>query len=119
MPSVEIGTQTGKDTTLNIPVDPGTTDGPWLDAFRKKVIPAIDQFQPDFIIVSCGFDAEKFDPIAEVNLTQEAFVTMTEDIQSAAQRHCAGRLLSLLEGGYNLDTLGQLAAVHVKNLLVQ
>ena len=115
----EIGIDAGRYTTLNLPMEPGTEDGTWLDAFRKKVLPALDRFEPNFIIVSCGFDADSSDMIAEINLTQEAFVTMTQDICSAARRHCGGRLLSLLEGGYNLETLGPLAGAHVENLLDQ
>ncbi len=82
-------------------------------AFNDRIVPAIDAFAPDLIIISAGFDAHWRDPLAQINLNEEDFVHATLTLMEAAQRHCGGRIVSLLEGGYDLAGLAGSAAMHV------
>ena len=87
------------------------------EAFRSRILPRVDAFAPDLIIVSAGFDAHWRDPLANINLTEADFVWATQQLMGLADRHAKGRLLSLLEGGYDLQGLGGSAAGHVKALM--
>ncbi len=90
---------------------------------RKKVLEAVsglkktmESFKPDLVIISAGFDAHELDPLGQFDLTDEDFVAMTSDVKEIAAAHCKGRIVSILEGGYNLDTIGRLAKNHVAAL---
>jgi acetoin utilization deacetylase AcuC-like enzyme len=86
-------------------------------AWRGRILPALDAFAPDCIIVSAGFDAHRDDPLAQLELDAEDFAWITGEIMAAADRHTDGRIVSLLEGGYDLDALAASAAAHVRTLL--
>jgi acetoin utilization deacetylase AcuC-like enzyme len=91
------------------------------DAFRAamtdKVLPALDSFAPDFIFISAGFDAHRADPLAQLDLTEADFGWATTKICEIAARTCEGRVVSALEGGYDLDALARSAAAHVRVLM--
>ncbi len=86
-------------------------------AWTGRILPALDAFAPDCIIVSAGFDAHRDDPLAQLELEAEDFAWITEAIMAAAARHTGGRIVSLLEGGYDLDALAASAAAHVRRLM--
>ena len=113
----ETGRGEGAGCTINIPMPPGASDDEYRAAFEETVVPALDGFRPEFILVSAGFDAAGGESIAHLNLTEDAYAEMTKDIVEAAKRHCGGRVLSTLEGGYGFDNLRVCAAAHVRALL--
>ena len=113
----ECGEGEGKGYTLNLPQEPGCENGTWLEDFRKVFMPAAREFRPDFVFISAGFDAHEADPLAQLNLTEEAFVEMTKDMKALSREFCQGRLLSVLEGGYDLSALGASVSEHVKHLM--
>jgi acetoin utilization deacetylase AcuC-like enzyme len=111
------GADSGNDHIINVPL-PAMTDGP---AFRKAVerfwMPALDRFQPQLVFVSAGFDAHREDPLAYLQLEDEDYRWVTEKILEVAERHAQGRVISTLEGGYNLDSLRRSAVQHVAPLV--
>jgi acetoin utilization deacetylase AcuC-like enzyme len=86
-------------------------------AWTGRILPALDAFSPDCIIISAGFDAHRDDPLAQLELEAEDFAWITSAIMAAADRHTAGRIVSLLEGGYDLDALAASTAAHVRRLM--
>ena len=87
------------------------------DAFLSRVLPAVNDFAPDLIIISAGFDAHHRDPLAEINLTEDDFDWATGQLMDSAARHADGRLVSLLEGGYDLQGLAFSVAAHVGRMM--
>lgn len=112
----ETGIGAGAGTTLNCPMPAGAGDAEYERAFRDAVLPALDRFAPDCVLVSAGFDAHADDPLADIALTTPFFGWMTERLLETAARHAGGRLLSVLEGGYHLTRLGECVAVHLERL---
>jgi acetoin utilization deacetylase AcuC-like enzyme len=112
----ERGSGAGEGTTLNAPQPPGAGDREWLGALEGTVLPALEAFRPEFLIVSAGFDAHERDPLAQTQLSTEAFGTMTVLALDLARRCCRGRLVSTLEGGYDLDALAESVALHLAEL---
>ncbi|MBL8857774.1 MAG: histone deacetylase [Planctomycetes bacterium] len=113
----ERGLGAGVGTTLNLPQAPGAGDAQWLRAFEDELLPALDDYAPEFVIISAGFDAHRDDPLAQTKLTTDAFARMTRRLVEWSDAHCAGRLVSLLEGGYDLGALADSAEAHVAALL--
>ena len=113
----ECGLGAGRGQTLNIPVPAGSTDADYLGHFADAIIPALDQFQPDFILLSAGFDAHRSDPLGQILLSAEGYGQLTELVLQLATRHCEGRLVSLLEGGYDLEATAASVAAHLSALL--
>ena len=109
----ERGSGEGKDYTLNIPMRAGSGEKEYIDAFSKEILPTLDGFRPDLIIFSAGFDAHKDDPLANINLTEESFTKLTSMMREAAERYSQGRIVSVLEGGYNLAALARSVEAHV------
>lgn len=87
-------------------------------AMTKIVLPAIDHFKPDLIIISAGFDAHSRDPMAELHLIDDDYVWATRKLGELARTHCGARVVSVLEGGYNLRALASAAAAHVRELML-
>ncbi len=112
----ETGTDEGEGFTLNCPMKPGSGETAYLEAFRESVIPKINKFEPQILILSAGFDAHKADPLANISLTERSFELMTTMIREVAERHCAGRIVSVLEGGYDLDALAGSVEAHLSAL---
>ncbi|HEY4192268.1 MAG TPA: histone deacetylase family protein [Mesorhizobium sp.] len=109
--------ETGAGNIVNAPLEPRTGSDHFRDAFLSRVLPALDDFRPDLIIVSAGFDAHHRDPLAEINLTEDDFDWATGLLMERAARHSANRLVSLLEGGYDLQGLAFSVAAHVGRLM--
>ena len=110
------GAGLGVGATLNCPMNAGADNETYTQAFTEKILPAIDAFGPDMILVSAGFDAHQADPLGSINLTTEHYAWMTRRLMECADHHCNGRILSVLEGGYDLDALALSVAVHIETL---
>jgi acetoin utilization deacetylase AcuC-like enzyme len=102
---------------VNAALDPGAGSHEFRQAWDNTVLTALDAFRPEFILVSAGFDAHRRDPLANMNLTEQDYAWVTERLCAIAKAHCAGRLVSTLEGGYDLTALASSAAAHVKALM--
>ncbi|MDH4229107.1 MAG: histone deacetylase [Nitrospirota bacterium] len=114
---MEVGGGEGGGTTLNSPMDRGCGDGDYLDELEKVLLPAAEAFRPEFVLVSAGFDAHAADPLGDMRMTADGFRRITELVRGLAESTCGGRLVSVLEGGYDLEALGASAAAHVRGLL--
>ena len=110
----EHGRGAGEGYTLNCPLPPGQGDDEYISVFEKSLRPAIETFRPDFILISAGFDAHRDDPLANMRVTEEGFGEMTRMVKDWARLHCQGRVLSCLEGGYNLDALARSVERHLE-----
>ncbi|NOU05766.1 MAG: histone deacetylase family protein, partial [Hyphomicrobiaceae bacterium] len=86
-------------------------------AMESRILPALRNFSPDLIPISAGFDAHEADPLANLRLKEDDFAWATAKLTDAADRHCNGRLVSMLEGGYDLTALARSVAVHVKAMM--
>jgi acetoin utilization deacetylase AcuC-like enzyme len=95
----------GAGYTVNIPLEAGATDGDYQEVFRTIVIPVIDQFRPDLLMISAGFDAHELDPLARMRLSTSGYASLTTALCDAANRHCRGRVVAVTEGGYHLKAL--------------
>ncbi len=113
----EIGKDAGKGFTLNIPMTPPSSDEIYRKAFDEKVLPLANKFAPEFVLISAGFDAHHLDPLAPISLETESFGWMTDRMLNIAKLSAQGRLVSVLEGGYHLDALGDSVACHVERLI--
>ena len=113
----EIGQGEGRGYTLNVPMLPGQGDADYHQAFKQTIMPAVEKFAPEFVLLSTGFDAHRLDPLAPLQLETESFGWMSEEMLDIARRHGQGRLVSLLEGGYHLDALADSASLHLKRLM--
>jgi acetoin utilization deacetylase AcuC-like enzyme len=110
--------ETGTHGTIrNAPLSPQDGGDQFRAAFRERILTALDDFHPDLIIISAGFDAHHRDPLAEINLVEDDFDWATGKLMDAAGRHCDNRLVSLLEGGYDLKGLASSTAAHVMRLM--
>ncbi len=107
----------GRGFTLNIPMGSGAGDTDYLKAFNTQVTPALDRFKPEFILISAGFDGHRDDPLSGTLLTSSVFGEMTHLVRSVAERHCKGRIVSMLEGGYDLNALAESVEEHLKALI--
>jgi acetoin utilization deacetylase AcuC-like enzyme len=112
----ETGVARGVGSTLNIPLRARTPANEQKRMFEAAVSEIGGKFKPDFIIISAGFDSHNGDPLGQLLLEDEDFVSLTSVVKDWARQACQGRLVSCLEGGYNLDTLGQTARAHVQEL---
>jgi acetoin utilization deacetylase AcuC-like enzyme len=113
---MERGKGAGKGSTLNLPLRPHAGDAELVELFDRDVVPEIDRFRPDLILISAGFDGHRDDPIADIELTERAYEQMTRRICEAADRHCGGRVVSVLEGGYHRPAFASSAIAHLKAL---
>lgn len=102
--------------TLNIPLGAGAGDDEYRQAFTEQVIPALDGFAPEFILISAGFDAHRDDPLSGTTVTSAFFGEITRLLAACAERHCRGRILSMLEGGYDLTALAESVEHHLTAL---
>ena len=102
---------------MNVPLPPGTGGAAFRRAMETQVLPALDDFAPQLLIVSAGFDAHAHDPLAQMELVEADFAWVTHALCDLADTHCAGRLVSALEGGYDLQALAASTAAHVGALM--
>lgn len=112
----ETGASKGVNCTMNCPFPAGSGREQILGAFRNKLKPAADAFKPDLVLISAGFDSRKDDPLGQFTLADEDFAEMTSLLLEVADKHAGGRLVSVLEGGYNLKGLASASTAHVKTL---
>jgi len=109
--------ETGAGNIFNAPLAPGNGSMEFRAAMENKILPALRKFRPDIILISAGFDAHKDDPLASLNLVEEDFGWITGELVKIADQHCKGRIVSALEGGYNLDALGNSVVAHLRELI--
>ncbi len=113
----ETGEDEGQGFTKNSPVLPGQGDDEYKTLIQNDLHPAFDDFKPEIIIVSTGFDAHEDDEMSDINLSTEGFSWVMKEIMALGQKYADGKIISVLEGGYCLDRLGVLAENHIKMLL--
>ena len=113
----ETGTGPGQGTTMNAPMEAGAGDAEHLKAFDERLNPAVERFQPEFVIISAGFDAHESDPLSSVYVTENGFGEMTRRSLAIARSHAEGRMISVLEGGYDLDGMSRCVETHLQVLL--
>ncbi len=112
----ETGTSRGAGATLNCPMPAGAGDEQYRQAFSETILPRIDAFAPEFVIISAGFDAHVDDPLANICLSTGFYGWMSARLMEVADKHCRGRLISLLEGGYNVNKLPHCVDEHLQVL---
>lgn len=115
--ATESGTGAGEGFTINVPMEAGESDDDYRAVFQKVLVPAADAFKPELVIISAGFDAHRDDPLASMGLTEEGYADLTSIVAGIANRHCRGRLLSSLEGGYHLTALAASVERHIRALV--
>lgn len=101
----------------NAVLPPNAGSEEFRNALRANVFPALTRFDPDFILISAGFDAHRDDPLANLQLVEDDYVWATDELIAIARHACAGRIVSTLEGGYNLSALASSSAAHVRSLM--
>ena len=115
--ATEQGEGRGEGLTVNVPMSPGEGDEEYREVFETILVPAADSFKPEFVMISAGFDAHRDDPLAGMALTEEGYGALSRIVLDIARRHCQGRVLSCLEGGYNLNALSASVGRHVLALI--
>jgi acetoin utilization deacetylase AcuC-like enzyme len=113
----ETGRGKGLGYTLNVPVRYGTSRKDYHERFTRALEKAADKIKPELVLISAGFDAHARDPIGSLGLEVEDFVTLTGQVLEVARTHAQGRLVSCLEGGYNLEALAESVQAHLEGLL--
>jgi acetoin utilization deacetylase AcuC-like enzyme len=102
---------------VNVPLRPGSGGAEFRAAWAEKILPELEAFAPELLIISAGFDGHEADPLAELRLQVEDFTWVTKALLAVADKHCPGRVVSVLEGGYDLDALALSVAAHVRSLM--
>lgn len=115
-PGTGAASETGVGNIVNAPVAPHAARESWRATFAGGLMPALESFRPDLILISAGFDAHRRDPLAHQSLEGEDFAWATRAILEVARRTCSGKVVSALEGGYDLEGLGRSAVAHVAAL---
>lgn len=113
----ERGKGPGEGFTINVPMEAGEGDEEYHAIFLKALVSAANEFKPEFVIISAGFDAHKDDPLASMGLTEAGYADLTNIVAGIAKRHAKGRILSSLEGGYNLVALARSVDAHINALV--
>ncbi len=103
--AAEIGAGAGRGFTLNVPLAAGTRDADFLAAYERTILPAVEDFRPDVMLVSAGYDAHELDPLAGMRMTTDGFARLVSLLNGAAASLCHGRIAYITEGGYHLDAL--------------
>jgi acetoin utilization deacetylase AcuC-like enzyme len=107
----------GAGNVFNVPLPPGSDGDTFRGAWRDKLLPALERFGPQLLLVSAGFDAHQRDPLAQLRLVADDYAWLTGELVAGARRHAQGRLVSTLEGGYDLDALRECSVAHLRQLL--
>jgi acetoin utilization deacetylase AcuC-like enzyme len=116
-PESETGAGKAVGLKINVPLPAGSGDAVFKEAFEKKLVPAAMAFKPDFVLISAGFDAAEGDTLGGMKITPEGYAELTRIVKGIAEKCCQGRIVSVLEGGYNLDKLGVDVEAHLKALM--
>lgn len=111
------GSGEGKGFNVNVPLPRGADDGAIIRAFEDRLLPAAEDFEPDLVLISAGFDARKDDPLGDFNITDEGFARLTKMVMSIADQYAEARIVSLLEGGYNTEGLALAVEAHLNALM--
>jgi len=109
--------ETGVGNIFNAPLRAGNGSAEFREAMKSVILPALDTFEPDLIVISAGFDAHAADPLGSLELTEEDFIWITLRLAELADTHCDGRIVSILEGGYDLRALASSVGCHVQTLM--
>ena len=112
----ESGIGRGKGATVNCPMNAGSGNLEYEQAFKERVFPAIHSFKPDIVLLSAGFDAHAHDPLGGMNLSTDFYAWMTTRMKEIADQYCGGRIISMLEGGYDLNALAGCIDTHIATL---
>ena len=107
----------GLGNVFNAPLPPGADGEAFRTAWRDQLLPAIDAFAPGLVVISAGFDAHARDPLAQLRVREADFAWLTAELCNIAERHCGGRVVSMLEGGYDLEALAHSVVAHVRALM--
>jgi acetoin utilization deacetylase AcuC-like enzyme len=113
----EKGKDKGLGCIINVPLPERTGDEAFKKIYDEKLKPAALAFKPDFILISAGFDSHKDDTLGRLGLTADGYAAMTKKVREIADACCQGRIVSMLEGGYNLDALADSVEAHVRALM--
>ena len=113
----ERGQGKGEGATINVPMYGGQGDEVYREVFQKVLVPAVDTFKPEFVLISAGFDAHEDDPLASMAITTEGYGELTRMVSGIANTHCHGRIVACLEGGYNLRALATSVEQHILALM--
>ena len=116
-PGTGFPTETGVGNIINVPLAAGDTGVEFRKKYNSIILPALRNFKPDLLLISAGFDAHKDDPLSATMLIEDDFRWVTQELMDIADCYCKGRIISALEGGYNLKALAASVAVHIKTLL--
>jgi acetoin utilization deacetylase AcuC-like enzyme len=116
-PGTGRATERGNGNIVNVPLVPGSGSAEFRSRFADHIIPALKAFHPQFVFISAGFDAHKRDPLAQLALDEDDFTWATNELLAVARATCSGRVVSTLEGGYDLEALAASASAHVKALM--
>ncbi len=115
-PGTGAANEHGVGNIVNAPLPPNAGSNAFRIAWARTLLPAIDAFRPELILISAGFDAHRLDPLASLQLEADDFAWITRELCTLANRHAKGRVVSLLEGGYSLDALRECSVAHVREL---
>ncbi len=109
--------ETGVGNLWNAPLRSGDGGDRFREAFESRILPALKNFNPDILFISAGFDAHRDDPLASIELVEADYLWVTDKLLDVADKHCEGRVVSMLEGGYDLTALARSCGVHVKTMM--
>lgn len=113
----ERGAGKGEGFTLNCPMKAGSNEADYLHAFKNEIVPVLNTYQPELILISAGFDAHRDDPLANINLTENSFGIFTEILTELAAKYSNNKIVSVLEGGYNLNAMSKSVQQHLEILI--
>jgi acetoin utilization deacetylase AcuC-like enzyme len=116
-PGTGAAEERGVGNIFNATLPPGADGAAFRAAWRDQLLPALDAFGPELVVISAGFDAHARDPLAQLRVREGDFAWLTTELCQLADRACGGRVVSLLEGGYDLDALALSTAAHVRALM--
>ncbi|MGQ4808959.1 Histone deacetylase-like amidohydrolase [Candidatus Entotheonellaceae bacterium PAL068K] len=114
--ATETGHSRGQGYTLNVPLPANTGDATYIEVFEQQLLPRALEYRPDCVLISAGFDAHYADPLAQMQVTEAGYRRLTQVAKEIAATCCQHRLISVLEGGYNLEALGRSVQVHLEEL---
>ena len=109
--------ESGRGNIVNAELPPGAGSAEFQAAYSGRILPALRAFQPQLLLISAGFDADARDPLAHLRLKTSDFAWVTRELMAAARASCQGRVVSVLEGGYDLTALGEDSAAHMAALM--
>jgi len=116
-PDTGYADERGVGNIVNAPLRPGADGEAFRAAWERTLLPALDSFRPQLLFVSAGFDAHRLDPLAQLRLEAGDYAWLTAELVTLAKRHARGRVVSMLEGGYDLAALRESSVAHVRTLI--